>query len=151
MEIDVTGIMNDIRADIEQRKLDGTLTPFEEVPTRQGESGMDPVGFYEEAELDDALLAAHNARTVAADHAVSGGRVSTFAKRAVRKAIRFIVEPIVADQNEFNESAVRALDQLKLKADAQEARIAELEARLAEMEARPAEPEARLSELEKEQ
>src|SRR5881227_2421458 len=79
----------------------------------------------------------------------AGGGFKGFAKRLLRKLMRWYVEPLAADQRVFNDSLLKLVDALSERADATAAArqqaerlIRELEERLARLERRRVDPGA---------
>lgn len=110
-EINVSSIMEEIKADIERRKLDGTLIPFDEIPLKNG--AFSPEKF-DELELRDNLYDAIAMQNVSSHRVIIGNPLAVFIKRILRRMLKFYVRPIQEDQNKFNESAARTLSQIKL-------------------------------------
>src|SRR2546429_8463144 len=73
----------------------------------------------------------------------AGGGPKGFAKRVLRKLMRWYVEPLAADQRVFNDSGLKLLDALSERADASAAGREQAERLLRELEGRPTRHEPR--------
>ncbi len=72
-----------------------------------------------------------------------GGGVKGFAKRILRRLMRWYVEPLAADQRVFNDAVLKLLDALSQRADESGAARDQLERLVAELEERLARTERR--------
>ena len=105
--INIEQIMADIKRQIKEKGLTTDMLSFEDVPYRKTAQGCSP----EEA-LD--YVTAHY--YVQPFKEFTGNPVKVFFKRAVRKMLRFYVEPIVMEQNDLNANiatAVKAISEDK--------------------------------------
>lgn len=118
-EIDVEEIMNEIRADIRARRLDGTLVPFDDVPNPAGRMQVLPPGSFDEDRLTSFVNVLNGNYITPLDRPLGMGK-KTFFKRVMRKLIRFYLKPVVDDQNAFNATTVNAINQLYTFAEEQQ-------------------------------
>ncbi|MBR3515266.1 MAG: hypothetical protein IKO10_02840 [Lachnospiraceae bacterium] len=133
-EINVEEIMEQIRTNIRERGYDKIPLSFEDVPISQpliaGEVEYDAMVLRQEVQYLNQNW--NNNWNVP----VSGGGLRAKFKKLIRKLTRFIIAPIVAFQNEYNASNVRAIQQLAAYAkmmDEYKLRIEELEQQVKEL------------------
>ena len=127
--VNIEEIMEEIRADIQKRKLDGTLVPFEEVPQSDVLVNLDvDSDDYDEAKIKKYLDLLNKGYMVILDRPFSQGssKAGVFVKKAVRRLTRFYINPVVRDQNSFNAAATNALHQMNNRLHQQQKEIHEL-------------------------
>jgi len=111
-EINVEKIMDEIRAQIPGQEEGWAALRFEDIPMADvAENGGEKT--FDRRELDKSLAAASGREQLAFFRSIPGGRVKGLAKRAVRKLIRFCVEPICLDASAFHQSVLSALQNLR--------------------------------------
>ena len=126
-------VLNEVRAALKKRKLDGTLPSFQKV--LQGDRGdtmvlLDADGEeYDEAKLRKNLTVLKKNYMVVLDRTLAA-RLSNrkrFIRKAVRKLTRFYINPVVRDQNSLNAATANVLHQMNRHIAKQEAKIRRLE------------------------
>ncbi len=133
-DIDVEAIMEQIRENIKERGYDKIPLSFEDIPMSQPVVAGDVD--YDGMILKQELQYLNNNWNNNWNVAISGGGLRAKFKKVVRKITRFIIAPIVAFQNEYNASNVRAMQQLAAYIKITEeyrARVDELERQIAEL------------------
>jgi len=104
-EINIEKIMEEIRQEIQEKGYTNDMLSFDDI--------MD---FDEENKtLEDYFDILNSIWNVQAYRELPGGnglvsKLNVFIKKVLRKLIKFYIEPIVADQNEFNANCVRLLN-----------------------------------------
>ena len=133
-EINVEEIMEEIRTNIRERGYDKIPLSFEDIPLSRPAVAGDVV--YDETVLRQELQYLNQNWNNNWNVAISGGGLRAKFKKVIRKLARFLVAPIVAFQNEYNASNVRAVQQLVAYIETIEeykARVEELEKQVAEL------------------
>ena len=111
-EINVEKIMDEIRAQIPQQEEGWEELRFEDIPvTAEGEEAREKP--FDKREMDKSLAAASGKEQLAFFRPMPDGSVKGFAKRVVRKLIRFCVEPICLDASAFHQSVMGVLQSLR--------------------------------------
>ena len=111
-DINVEKIMDEIRARLPQQEEDWKALRFEDIPVAgEGEDCREKP--FDKRELDKSLAAASGKEQLAFFRPMPDGRVKGFAKRVVRKLIRFCVEPICLDASAFHQSVMGVLQSLR--------------------------------------
>ena len=105
-EINVEKIMEEIRADIEKRGLAEDDLNFQDVMI-QGD-------IFQIARFQDALKMANIYSNINLHNDVGGSGIKRFVKRVIRKCVRFYIQPMLEQQNEFNAHCVRTLNEMNL-------------------------------------
>ena len=96
--VNIEQIMDEIRADIKRRKLDGTLVPFRDVSQNNVIVNLDvDSDMYDEAKLDKNLDYINKDYMVILDRPFAQGspKPVDFFFFFVRKVVRFYVNPVV--------------------------------------------------------
>lgn len=107
--IDVNQIMNDIRQGIEDEDLsEESLDLFN---PRYVVSSM-PAKVFSKTSFNANVRLMNERYSVLAQNNLGSKGIKRFLQWAVRKIVRFYVEPIVEDQDVFNASTTRAMGQL---------------------------------------
>ena len=117
--IDVDKIICEIRRDIEERELDGSILEFDRTVT--------------DKKLINQMQFAEENALVAPNRKVKGSKVAQMVKRLIRKGTRFYVQPIVVDQNRYNmailgvvQELLNSLEECETKLQKQEYEIKQL-------------------------
>ncbi len=117
--IDVDKIICEIRRDIEERELDGSILEFDRTVT--------------DKKLINQMQFAEENALVAPNRKVKGSKVAQMVKRLIRKGTRFYVQPIVEDQNRYNmailgvvQELLNSLEECETKLQKQEYEIKQL-------------------------
>jgi hypothetical protein len=88
------------------------------------EPGADDYGAIPDSAIDEAARrCVVNAHWGIASETPIVGPMIVYARRAMRIGLRWYINPIVEQQNEFNEAVVRALHELKAENDDLRARL----------------------------
>ncbi len=118
-EIDIEKIMEEIRQDIRERGLEDDILPFEAV-TGKPWGGASEV--YDEERFEKEVNDLNQSYQITAWRPLEGG-ITGFIKKIIRKLTKFYVEPITADQTEFNAHTVRAMNELLSYVKLQDAKM----------------------------
>lgn len=113
-EINIESIMQEIRADIREKGYTNELLSFNDVivdTSSMNASKFDKISFNEE------IYTVNHSWNVQAYRAISGSKVAVFFKKVIRKMVYFFVEPIVMEQDGFNASVVRVMNQMNCYID----------------------------------
>lgn len=113
--IDVEDIMREVREEVEKRKLNGEIIPFEKIPVYWEDGDCQGMVFdFDELKQETAFLN-NNYRIQAyrelKSRPVVGG-IILFLKKILRKSMKFYIEPIVNDQNEINSAVMSCMNQI---------------------------------------
>ena len=125
-QINIEDIMQEIRAEIRAKGYEDNEIPFSDIACLVGGT---EVPFDLKDYLED------ESRTVLAYRDISStrkgvGKLITFVKKVIRKMVCFYVEPLVDDQNRFNELTTRVVAQTVRRYNDDDARIEELEKKI---------------------
>lgn len=125
--INIEEIMENIRADIRAKGY----PDYEEQNTVSRVSGapFNKDEFLSELEIANKYCQVASYRDIRSTRKGLGGLI-TFVKKICRRGSAFYVEPIVDDQNRFNEAVLRMLMQAANKIEEDEKTIAELKRKL---------------------
>ncbi|MBR4445017.1 MAG: hypothetical protein IKS37_03905 [Solobacterium sp.] len=118
MNIDVTKIMEEIRADIDARGLRDEVLSFEEIPMPQQATVVDSgTGPFNNDEFMDSNMYMNRCFQVQTWQPIKSNRplgfLIIFFKKIIRKLIRFFIDPIVNEQNDFNANTTRSMNQVR--------------------------------------
>ena len=107
--INIEQIMADIKREIKEKGLTADMLSFEDIPYKKTAQGCTP------AEAVDYVTSHYYVQPI---QEFKGNRVKVFFKKAMRRLMRFYVEPIVMEQNDFNANtaiAIKAISEDKSK------------------------------------
>ena len=107
--INIEQIMADIRREIKEKGLTSDMLSFDDIPYKKTAQGGSP------AEAIDYVTSHYYVQPY---QEFKGNPVKVFFKKALRKIMRFYVDPIVMEQNDFNANtaiAVKAISEDKSK------------------------------------
>jgi len=104
-EINIEKIMEEIRQEIQEKGYTNDMLSFDDITDFDEENKT----------LEDYFDILNSIWNVQAYRELPGGnglvsKLNVFIKKVLRKLIKFYIEPIVADQNEFNANCVRLLN-----------------------------------------
>ena len=144
-QINIEDIMQEIRAEIREKGYADNEIPFSDIACLVGGT---EVPFDMKDYLDDISMM-DESRTVLAYRDISStrkgvGKLITFVKKVIRKMVCFYVEPLVDDQNRFNELTTKVVAQTVRRYNDDDARIEELEKKIYKCERRIRELEEEL-------
>ena len=120
--INIENIMNEIRAEIKAKGLTSDMLSFDDVPV-QHHISTEP----QANEADIALAYINQHYSIQPYKQLQGSGLKVFMKKAIRKLVKFYVEPVVFAQNTFNAHVVRVINPTKAVVDELVNRVAELE------------------------
>ena len=149
-DIDVEKIMDEVRAQAARERPVWEAVRFEDIPLDTDAAGDEPGGAAAPEELERDVAEAREHWRVAFFRPIQGGRLKGFFKRAVRKLIRFCVEPVTLEVTAFNRSVARCLGSLLRFTSRQREADARRDAELEALRARADALKRRLEALEKE-
>ena len=107
--INIEQIMADIKREIKEKGLTPDMLSFEDIPYKKTAQGGSP------AEAVDYVTSHYYVQPY---QEFTGNPVKVFFKKALRKVMRFYVDPIVMEQNDFNANtaiAIKAISEDKSK------------------------------------
>ena len=113
-DINIESIMQQIKADIKEKGYTNDLLSFNDIvidTSGMNASNFDKIAFNEE------IYTVNHTWNVQAYRVLSGSKVALFFKKVVRKMVYFFVEPIVLEQDGFNASIVRLMNQMNCYVD----------------------------------
>ena len=108
-DINIESIMQEIKAEIKEKGYNNDLLSFNDIvidTSGMNASNFDKIAFNEE------IYTVNHTWNVQAYRVLSGSKVALFFKKVVRKMVYFFVEPIVLEQDGFNASVVRLMNQI---------------------------------------
>lgn len=111
-DIDIDAVMDDIYKQAKEYEQ----TPLEQQPPIEATGPTPPTP----VQPDAATVKIQQARqheNVLVERSFDSSGLSATMKKVIRKMIRFLIVPIIQDQNEFNKEVVDALEQLKEQQD----------------------------------
>jgi len=111
--INIEEIMADIRKKIKEENLTADMLSFEDVPYKK------PVQVQPNTlEAADESLRYLNTRYYIQPYKeLKGNPIKVFFKKVLRKLVKFYIEPVVFEQNDFNANTVAVLNTLRQNAD----------------------------------
>ena len=133
--IDVEAIMDGIRQEIKENGYEKEDLKFADIYVGERE-GLELLGesFYIH-NFSQAIVRMDGAKNVPCWRELTGNPLKVLFKKLVKKSIRCHLEPIVSDQNQFNQYTVSAMAQVFSKfAEDQDKRIEELEKQVEKLE-----------------
>lgn len=129
-EINIESIMQEIRAEIREKGLTNDLLSFNDVVVDT--SAMNAVKF-DKIAFNEEIYTVNHSWNVQAYRVLSGSKPVVFFKKVIRKLVYFFVEPIVLEQDGFNASLVRLMNQMNCYIDETKNENEELKKQLAEL------------------
>lgn len=145
--INTEEIMKEIKTQIAERGYSRTELRFADVVGGMENSLGEIPDYFELQNFDMTVDQMDAKRDVQCWRVLSGSRISMFAKKVIRKLVKFYVEPIVKSQNEFNFYTTSAMSQMRAKyEDEQEIKLSEMQKRIEELEKRCRELEEKCGE-----
>lgn len=134
--VNVEEIMKQIRAEIAEKGLQDDAIEFEELMEIDS---MDESQDFSRKRLNENVTYLNEHWEVAAYrqlYASSGlkGKMFVFVKKVIRKLTKFYVEPIVYDQNQYNASVTRSMNEMKRFIRETQQENQELKKRIEELE-----------------
>ena len=132
-KINVEQIMKEIREDIKQKGYTGDLLSFEDVNEGAGIINADNAVFSFEGLVSE--LQAANAGYVVKYYRNPGNNgIKSFMKKAIRKMLCFLINPMAEEQTNFNACVVRSLNQIVPYISEQEEKQKEYRLRIQDLE-----------------
>lgn len=112
MGLNIEDIMSEIRTDIKEKGIDGDMLSFADIPCEA--NPRNHAEQYDSDQLRKNVEYVSDYFALATDNEITGGALSRFFKKAVRKLIRFYIEPIAEEQSALNANSAQAFQQLEL-------------------------------------
>ena len=128
--INVEKIMQEIKAEIIKKGYTNDMLSFNDIvvdTSNMNTTKFDKIAFNEE------IYSVNHSWNVQAYRVISGSAVAVFVKKVIRKMVYFFVEPIVLEQDGFNASVVRLMNQLNVYVDETKAENEELKKTIEEL------------------
>lgn len=113
-EINIEAIMQEIRTEIREKGYTNDLLSFNDIVIDT--STLNAVKF-DKIAFNEEIYSINHGWEVAAYRVLSGNPVKVFFQKVIRKLVYFFVEPIVLEQNGFNASMVRLMNQMNCYID----------------------------------
>ena len=137
MPIDVEKIMSEIRCEIEQRGYTKAELVFADIENEQHE-GLELLGDNFVIDNFSQMIVKMDEKSyVQCWRPLKGNKLIVFLKKIIRKCVKFYVEPIVENQNEFNHNTVSAMAMTFSKFDSmRDEEIAAMEKKIEQLEQR---------------
>lgn len=134
-KIDVEEIMRSIRDDIEKRGYTKKELRFADIRT-ENEEGIQCLDEYFELDnFRNTIVQMDGKRNVQCWRPLGGNKIKVAIKKIIRKLVKFYVEPIVEEQNQFNFYTVSAMAQIYSKIEEeQNMKIEQMEERIKKLE-----------------
>ena len=113
-DINIESIMQEIKADIKEKGYTNDILSFNDIVIDTSTMNVlkfDKIAFNEE------IYTVNHTWNVQAYRVLTGSRVALFYKKVMRKLVYFFVEPIVLEQDGFNASIVRLMNQMNCYVD----------------------------------
>ena len=133
--LNIEEIMADLTREIKEKGLTNDLLSFEEVPYRKSQAGGSP---------QEALDYVRSNYYIQPYKELQGNPLKVLFKKVIRKMVKFYVEPVVMEQNDFNANAATVM------ADLTESDISKISGRVEALELANKELLNRLDKLERE-
>ena len=128
-------IMQDIRTQIAERGYTKNELKFADVAAKTGEMSDEIADYFELDHFGLTVERMNSTRKVQCWRLIGGNRLAVFFKKIIRKLIKFYVEPIIDEQNQFNFYTTSAMTQLYAKMqDEQAVKIMELQQQVETLE-----------------
>lgn len=133
--VNVEEIMGEIRAQIAERGYTKNELRFADVTPEMPENMEDIDEYFELQNFASTVDKMDDRRTIQCWRILDGNKLVVVFKKIIRKLIKFYVEPIVKEQNQFNFYTTSAMAQLCARLeDEQTARLDEMQKRIDELE-----------------
>ena len=113
-DINIELIMQEIKAGIKEKGYTNDLLSFNDIvvdTSTMNVSKFDKISFNEE------IYTVNHTWNVQAYRVINGSKIALFFKKVMRKMVYFFVEPIVLEQDGFNASIVRLMNQMNCYVD----------------------------------
>ncbi|MCR5600483.1 MAG: hypothetical protein K6G33_07075 [Ruminococcus sp.] len=133
--INIEEIMAEIKRNIKEQGLTANMLSFEDVPYRKTAQGGSA------AEAMDYLTSHYYIQPY---KELKGNPIKVFIKKTLRKLMKFYIEPVVFEQNDFNANAVTVMRSLS------DGKTADLTSKVETLELAQKELMIRLDKLERE-
>ena len=105
--VNIEEIMQNIRKEIKEKGLSSDMLSFEDVPYQKPDAAVNGAG---SEEVKNSLVYLNGHYNVQPYKPLGGNPLFVFIKKVLRKLMKFYIEPIVNDQNNFNANVVRVLN-----------------------------------------
>ncbi len=105
--IHIEEIMQNIRKEIKEKGLSSDMLSFEDVPYQKPDAAVNGAG---SEEVKNSLVYLNGHYNVQPYKPLGGNPLFVLIKKVLRKLMKFYIEPIVNDQNNFNANVVRVLN-----------------------------------------
>lgn len=114
-------IMQEIRAQIEQRGYKKSDLRFADVTIDTTDNMEDIDEYFELQNFGLTVDKMNSRRTVQCWKMLRGNKIAVLFKKIIRKLVKFYIEPIVREQNQFNFYTTSAMAQLYAKLEKEQA------------------------------
>ena len=134
--VNVEEIMKQIRAEIAEKGLQDDAIEFEEligIDSMEGPQGFNRKRLNENVTYLNEYWEVLAYRELYVSSGLKG-KVFVFVKKVIRKLTKFYVEPIVNDQNQYNASVTRCMNEMKRFIRETQQENQELKKRIEELE-----------------
>lgn len=128
--VNIEEIMKSIRSDISHRYSQEEVLSFEAVSLEDTLVWLDPNVTYDETYCEEKIIECQSNSNIEWYRPIEGNVLVVFVKKVIRKLNTFLVGPIAEDQTCLNNNLVEVVNQLFLRAEMQDKKIAQLESML---------------------
>lgn len=111
MELDIEKIMDEIRQEIKDKRETTEILSFEEIPFES--ASVNTEDKFSLNVLNENVNISNERYLIQAYRPLNGNPLFIFIKKVIRKLIKFYIEPIVNDQNNFNVSILRSMNAVR--------------------------------------
>lgn len=129
--INIEDIVKEIRNDIREKGYTSDILSFDDVVVDV--SSTQYVKFDKE-KFNEEIYTINHEWNVQAYRPLSGGKLTVFVKKVIRKFVYFFVEPIVLAQDDFNASIARTMNLMNCYIEEQNQEIKHLKERIEQLE-----------------
>ncbi len=129
--INIEEIMQQIRNEIEEAGYTDDMLSFDDVDLDDGNFQFET---FSKEDFNQEVYDLNHTWDIQTYRNVGSGGIVSFIKKAVRKVIRFYVDPAVEDQNQFNAKLVKTMNLMNCYIHEQDATIAALKNQIKKLE-----------------
>lgn len=110
--LNIEDIMAEIRQEIKDKGFTSDMLSFEDISYPKVDTLNLNISMQSD-EISNSLVYMNTHYQIQPYKSIYGNPVKTFIKKVLRKSIKFYIEPIVLEQNEFNAHTIRVLNSIR--------------------------------------
>lgn len=129
--INIEEIMQEIRNEIDEAGYTDDMLSFDDVDLDDGNFQFET---FSKEDFNKEVYDLNHRWNIQTYRNLGSGGIIGFIKKIVRKMIRFYVDPVVEDQNQFNANLVKTMNLMSCYIQEQDATIATLKNQIKKME-----------------